>query len=192
MLIIAVVFLQVALQPSECHAVRAAALRFLAIAMTMSTAPAAKEAHEIKALALLDSNSASSERLLSKEQWVQSDMPNPEELNRVCLDDLPEPKSKMHIEDNDSFPLDDVRGPQGRAGSVWPFSTSAALAGPLMLQSDFAAQYYTQDIWDFGIEQLLLQGSFWERLPHMLQVTSTTHLHYFCCNIRWCGQGQTC
>lgn len=43
-------------------------------------------------------------------------------------------------------------------------------AAPLFLQSDFAARQYTQGIWDFGVEQLLLQGSFWEQLPDLLQV----------------------
>ena len=55
-------------------------------------------------------------------------------------------------------------GPAARA------SSRTGLAGPLMLQSSFAAQFYTQDIWDFGIEQLLLQGSFWEQLLPLLQV----------------------
>ncbi len=43
-------------------------------------------------------------------------------------------------------------------------------ASPLFLQSNFAARQYTQGIWDFGVEQLLLQGSFWEQLPDLLQV----------------------
>ena len=57
----------------------------------------------------------------------------------------------------------------GEGGQV--LAHGRCLAGPLFLQSEFAARQYTQDIWDFGVEQLLLQGSFWEQLPEMLQVT---------------------
>ncbi len=50
----------------------------------------------------------------------------------------------------------------------------AGFAGPLFLQSEFAARHYTQGIWDFGAEQVLLHGSFWDQLPNLLQVCSST------------------
>lgn len=48
--------------------------------------------------------------------------------------------------------------------------TGTSLAGPFFLQSDFGARQYAQGVWDFGVEQLLLQGSFWEQVPSLLQV----------------------
>ena len=60
--------------------------------------------------------------------------------------------------------------PRSSVVSVRPHSSKANLAGPLMLQSSFAAQFYTQNVWDFGIEQLLMQDSFWEQLMSLLEV----------------------
>ena len=31
-------------------------------------------------------------------------------------------------------------------------------------------RHFGQDVWDFGVEQLLLQGTFWEQVPALLQV----------------------
>lgn len=66
--------------------------------------------------------------------------------------------------------LSSAHKPRSGELPVRPFSSRAHLAGPLMLQSSFAAQYYTQGVWDFGIEQLLLQDSFWDQLLSLLQV----------------------
>ena len=134
---------QVALQQSECYAVRAAALQFVAVAMSMSSACTAKEAHEPRSPSLPDSNRSSPRGMLSSEQELPSDLSDTHDIDGLSLDDMPVPRGRI---------------------------TRTALAGPLRLQSDFALQYYTQDIWDFGIEQLLLQGSFWEQMPALLQV----------------------
>ena len=146
--------LQVALQQDECYAVRAAALQFLAVAMAVSSADAASEAHpdRHRSLAVRVSNSSpTAQPAVSADPRFQPDMT-----------DSQEDEASMH-----AMPGSRLRAPSARADG-----SRAALAGPLMLQSSFAAQYYTQDIWDFGIEQLLLQDSFWEQLLSLLQVWS--------------------
>ena len=65
-------------------------------------------------------------------------------------------------------------GEHGGNGLEQPrgWQSQQGFAGPLMLQSGFAAGQYRQDIWDFGVEQLLLQGAFWEQLSS-LQVSAS-------------------
>ena len=81
----------------------------------------------------------------------------------------------------------EVSSPELQQPRHW--SSQTGLAGPLFLQSDFAARHYNQDIWDFGVEQLLLQGTFWEQLPQ-LQVPAclfcssnacTPFCRFYCC-----------
>ena len=146
--------LQVALQQDDCYAVRAAALRFLAVAMAVSSADAASEAHPDRqhSLAVRVSNSSpTAQSAVSADPRFQPDMTDSEE-----------DEASLH-----ATPGLRLRAPPARATG-----SRAALAGPLMLQSSFAAQYYTQEIWDFGIEQLLLQEFFWEKLLSLLQVWS--------------------
>lgn len=143
--------LQVALHKGECLAVRAAALRFLAVAMTVSSFQAAQEA-QLVPFHQQESGPPSpcSPHLSAPRQQVYS----PAGLTAVALAGL------------ELAPADDDGGVQLQT----PGQSRAGLAGPLFLQSDFGARQYSQGVWDFGVEQLLLQGSFWEQVPSLLQV----------------------
>lgn len=145
--------MQVALHKGECLAVRAAALRFLAVAMTVSSSQAAQEA-QLVPLRHQDSgpSSQSSPRQPDPSQAAQQAY-SPAGLTAAALAGL------------------ETDGDAGMQLQAMPGQRKTGLVGPLLLlQSDFGARQYSQGIWDFGVEQLLLQGSFWEEVPSLLQV----------------------
>lgn len=142
------------MQQDECYAVRAAALGFLAMAMVPTSAEVAAEAH-LNQPHQQHSNFAL--HAMAADARFQPDL-----AERGTADWL----SSEHVEPE----------PRSSVVSVRPHSSKANLAGPLMLQSSFAAQFYTQDVWDFGIEQLLMQDSFWEQLLSLLEV-QLSHVH---------------
>lgn len=144
-----------ALHKGECLAVRAAALRFLAVAMTVSSSQAAHEA-QLVPFHHQESGppSQSSPRQPDPGQAAQQAY-SPAGLTAAALAGLESASG-----DGDAGVQLQAMSGQGRKG----------LAGPLLLQSDFGARQYAQGIWDFGVEQLLLQGSFWEEVPSLLQV----------------------
>lgn len=132
---------------------RAAALTFLAVAMAVSSSQAAQEA-----------------QLLPLNQ-LGSASPTPPSLT------LPAPAhasqqdcSLAGLTEAAPAELDSGSGDGVRAVHTQAGLNRTSLAGPLCLQSDFAAGLYAQGVWDFGVEQLLLQGSFWEQVPSLLQV----------------------
>ena len=143
-----------ALHKGECLAVRAAALRFLAVAMTVSSSQAAEEAQ------------------VAPSHQPQPDSPpgSPSSLHLAAPDkDSQQPDSPVGLTETALAQLALAPSDGGGHGSGEPWH-SRGPAGPLFLQSDFGARQYTQGIWDFGVEQLLLQGSFWEQVPTLLQV----------------------
>ena len=143
-----------ALYKGECLGVRAAALRFLAVAMTVSSSQAAQEA-QLVPLHQQDSGPPNpcSPHLSAPCQASQQAC-SPAGLTAAALAGL------------ELAPGDDDGGVQLQA----PGQRRSSLAGPLLLQSNFAARQYAQGVWDFGVEQLLLQDSFWEQVPVLLQV----------------------
>lgn len=145
--------LQVALHKGECCAVRAAALTFLAVAMAVSSSQAAQEAQPLP-LNQLGSASPTPPSLA---------LPAPAHASQqdCSLAGL----TAAALAGSESWSGDGVRAVHTQAGLM-----RTSLAGPLCLQSDFGAGLYTQGVWDFGVEQLLLQGSFWEQVPSLLQV----------------------
>lgn len=149
------------MQQDECYAVRAAALRFLAVVMTASSFDAACEADpHLSSLPHNSSDTPPQHTVLAADARFQPDMTKEE-----------------------AEALSSQQSASARPGALTARASSrTGLAGPLMLQSSFAAQYYTQDIWDFGIEQLLLQGSFWEQLLPLLQVWSPLSPHSLPCS----------
>ena len=157
-----------ALHKGECFAVRAAALRFLAVAMTVSSSQAAQEAQLIPCKQPeLDSAPPSPSSLhLSAPQIKPQQRNSPEGLTEAALARL---ALTMPAEVGEGRHAEPAHGRH--------------LAGPLFLQSDFAGRQYTRDIWDFGVEQLLLQGSFWEQLPTLLQVGLDSAADY--CTHHW-------
>ena len=150
-----------ALQKEEPLAVRAAALRFLAVAMTISSSEAAHEAEHITHAShqyprATDrpqpySDPASPDRsslLASATAWPHVQRPAmTTEAARCGLALVPPAHDAL---------LHSRGYPSLQAVPV----QNQDFAGPLFLQSDFAARQYTQGIWDFGVEQL----------PDLLQV----------------------
>ena len=161
-----------ALQKEEPFAVRAAALRFLAVAMTVSSSEAAQEARhkhtppqEPAPITLVFCDPASPHRSsLPSAASASPCVQNPDVLTKAALVRL---ACASPADEHDLIECTDGQSQQGVTVQA-PGS-----AGPLLLQSDCAARQYTQGIWDFGVEQLLLQAaSFWEQLPDLLQVQS--------------------
>lgn len=149
--------MQVALHKGECLAVRGAALRFLAVAMTVSSSQAAHEAQLVPCRHLESGPpSQSSPRQPDASQAAQQAY-GPAGLTAAALAGL-----EAASADGDAGVQVQAMPRQGQTG--------LAGAGPLLLQSDFGARQYAHGIWDFGVEQLLLQGSFWEEVPSLLQV----------------------
>ena len=144
-----------ALLKDECLAVRAAALRFLAAAMTVSSSQAAQEAQLVPFRQQESGPPSPCSPHLSVPCQASEQVYSPAGLTAAALAGL-----KL-------APADDGGGMQLQA---MPGQSRSGLAGPLLLQSDFGAGQYSQGVWDFGVEQLLLQGSFWEQVPLLLQV----------------------
>lgn len=160
---------QVALQKEEPFAVRAAALRFLAVAMTVSSSEAAQEAQHTHII-------------------PQGSVPivHPRVFSNPASPDKPSLPSAapalLHVRDPAvlteaalarlacASPSDDLTQHRDSRSQQAVTVQAHSLAGPLCLQSDFAARQYTQGIWDFGTEQLLQASSFWEQLLDLLQV----------------------
>ena len=143
-----------AVHKGECLAVRAAALRFLAVAMTVSSSQAAQEAQLVPFRHQQSGPpSQSSPRQPDPNQAAQQAC-SPAGLEAASAD-----------------------GDAGMQVQAMPGQGRRGLAGPLLLQSDFGAQQFTQEVWDFGVEQLLLQGSFWEEVPSLLQVCPLPCVH---------------
>lgn len=148
---------------------RAAALRFLAVAMTVSSSEAAQEAqhpHTIPQGSVpidhprIFSNPASPNQ--SSPPDAASALPrvhDPAVLTEAALGRLA-----------CASPSDDLTQHRDSRSQQAVTVQARSLAGPLLLQSDFAARQYTQGIWDFGIEQLLQASPFWEQLLDLLQV----------------------
>ncbi len=163
--------LQVALQKEDPFAVRAAALRFLAVAMTISSSEAAREAQQMTHAshqypAATDrpqpySNPASPDRSsLLASATASPHVQRPARTTEAASSGLAlVPAAHDGLVQSRGYPSLQAVPVQGQD-----------FGGPLFLQSHFAARQYTQGIWDFGVEQLLLQGSFWEQLPDLLQV----------------------
>lgn len=140
-----------ALHKGECFAVRAAALKFLAVAMTVSSAQAAQETQLVPFTQLGSPPSSPCTHHLSAPGQDNS----PAGLTAATLARLE---------------LASAEGDEGMQTRAMLGQGRRSLAGPLFLQSAFGARQYTQGIWDFGVEQLLLHGSFWEQVPLLLQV----------------------
>jgi len=134
--------------------VRAAALRFLAVAMTISSSEAAHEAQQITHPSHQYPGGTDHPQLYS----------DPASSDRSSL--LASATASPHVQ----RPAMTTEAARSGLAIVPVPVQNQDFAGPLFLQSDFAARQYTQGIWDFGVEQLLLQGCFWEQLPDLLQV----------------------
>jgi len=175
---------QVALQKEEPLAVRAAALRFLAVAMTISSSEAAHEAQQITHPShqypggtdhpQLYSDPASPDRSsLLASATASPHVQRPAMTTEAARSGLAlVPAAHDGLVQSRGYPSLQAVPVQSRG---YPSLQAVPVqnqdfAGPLFLQSDFAARQYTQGIWDFGAEQLLLQGCFWEQLPELLQV----------------------
>ena len=160
-----------ALQKEEPFAVRAAALRFLAVAMTISSREAAHEAQQPTHASHLYPRATDCPQLYSdpaspdRSSLLASATASPHVQRPAMTTEAA--RSGLALVSAAHDGLVQSRGyPSLQAVPV----QNQDFAAPLFLQSDFAARQYTQGIWDFGVEQLLLQGSFWEQLPHLLQV----------------------
>ncbi|DBB03962.1 TPA: hypothetical protein ACH3X1_013032 [Trebouxia sp. C0004] len=169
----ATALLKVVLQKEEPLAVRAAALRFLAVAMTISSSEAAHEAQQMKHASHQSpgdthrsqpySDPASPDR-----SSLLASAPASPHVQRPAMTTEAASSGLALVPVAHDGLLQSSGYPDLQAVPVQDF------AGPLFLQSDFAARQYTQGVWDFGVEQLLLQGSFWEQLPDLLQGTDVT------------------
>lgn len=154
---------------------RAAALRFLAVAMTLSSSQAAGETQAMQ--------STSCQPAPIDKSQTFSDPGSPDRAGLFAPDTALSGKSPVILTEAalarlDGMPAADSESAHLRSNLQAVAEQGQGFAGPLFLQSDFAARCYTQGIWDFGIEQLLLQGTFWEQLPSLLQVPLTEKL---CC-----------
>ncbi len=160
-----------ALQKEEPLAVRAAALRFLAVAMTMSSSEAAQEAQP--------NTHASHQYSRATDHPQLYDDPASPDRSSLLASATGSPHVQRPAVTTEAARSGLALVPAAHDGLVqsrgYPSLQAVPVqnqdfAAPLFLQSDFAARQYTQGIWDFGVEQLLLQGSFWEQLPDLLQV----------------------
>ncbi|DBA67372.1 TPA: hypothetical protein ACH3X2_001663 [Trebouxia sp. C0005] len=167
--------LKVALQKEEPLAVRAAALRFLAVAMTISLSEAAHEADH--------STHASHQYPRATDRPQPYSDPASPGRSRLLASATASPhvqRPAMTTEATSSGLALVSAANDGLVQSREYPSLQAVpvqnqdFAGPLFLQSDFAARQYAQGLWDFGVEQLLLQGSFWQQLPDLLQGPDVT------------------
>ncbi|KAL0055596.1 hypothetical protein WJX82_002269 [Trebouxia sp. C0006] len=167
--------LKVALQKEEPLAVRAAALRFLAVAMTMSSSEAAQEAQP--------NTHASHQYSRATDHPQLYDDPASPDRSSLLASATGSPHVQRPAVTTEAARSGLALVPAAHDGLVqsrgYPSLQAVPVqnqdfAAPLFLQSDFAARQYTQGIWDFGVEQLLLQGSFWEQLPDLLQGPDVT------------------
>ena len=160
-----------ALQKEEPLAVRAAALRFLAVAITISSSEAAQEAQQT-------THASHQYPGAHDDPQLYNDPASPDRSSLLASATVSPHvwRPAMTTEAARSGPALVPAAHDGLGQSRGYPSLQAVpvqnqdFAGPLFLQSDFAARQYTQGIWDFGVEQLLLQGCFWEQLPDLLQV----------------------
>ena len=134
---------------------RAAALHFLSVAMAVSSSQAAQEAQLVPFHQQEPGSPSPCSPHLSVPRQASEQAYSPVGLTAGAL-------AELELE-----PTDDDGGVQLQA---MPRQSRSGLAGPLLLQSDFGARQYSQGVWDFGVEHLLLQGSFWEQVPSLLQV----------------------
>ena len=150
--------LQVALQRQECFAVRAAAMRFLAEAMATSSAQAAQDVQPTQPTKQHSASPGS--EMCADPAGINSTVPS--DAAQLGQDAVQLTESALT---GLALVPAEVSSPEMQQPRHW--SSQIGLAGPLFLQSDFAVRHYNQDIWDFGVEQLLLQETFWEQLPQL-------------------------
>ena len=173
---------QVALSQTEPYAVRAGALCFLSAAVAESSEQARRDVQASWALPLhlasatrpWESHPADSG---SDAPAVQADSTQTS-LKCVAASLPADPASPTcQVVECQAEPPGAERGRQQQQPVLAAsFAHSMAGAGDSPGASNQAPQdparqqHFGQDVWDFGVEQLLLQGTFWGRVPALLQV----------------------
>ena len=177
---------QVALSHSEPHAVRAGALCFLSAAVAESSEQARRDVQSSWALPLDGASAASpweshparssrdaSAVLADNEQTslrgVAASLPaDPASPNCQAVEQVAECQAEppgLGRGRQQQQPALEASSRHSVAGaSDSPGASSQAPQHPAR------QQHFGQDVWDFGVEQLLLQGTFWGQVPALLQV----------------------
>ena len=174
---------QVALSQREPYAVRAGALCFLSAALAETSEQARRDVQSSWALPLhqpsattrpWESHPAGSSRIAPA---VQADNEQTS-LKGVAGSLLADPASpNRQVVGSPAEPPGLGRGrqlqqPTLEASLRHSMAGASNSPGANSQESQHSArqQHFGQDVWDFGVEQLLLQGTFWGQVPALLQV----------------------